>query len=74
MRPSGDWKFMMLKHAVICMHKTTHEGWNPYSLFRSCATAHCYRVLKITHQVWDPYRLVSLVLKHAVLHAHNDQR
>ena len=44
------------------MHKTTGEGWNPYSLFiLVLITLLC--LLKIADEVWDPYRLVSLVIK-----------
>ena len=52
---------LMLK-SLFFMHKTTGEGWNPYSLFiLELSTLLC--VLKPTDEVWDPYRLVSLVLK-----------
>ena len=43
-------------------HKTTGEGWNPYSIDNLVlSTLLC--VLKTTDEVRDPYRLVSLVLK-----------
>ena len=44
------------------MHKTTGEGWNPYSHFILELSTLLY-VLKPTDEVWVPYRLVSLVLK-----------
>ena len=48
--------------SMFCMHKTTGEGWNPYSLFiLVLITLLC--LLKITDEVWDPYRLLSLVIK-----------
>ena len=38
------------------MHKTTGEGWNPYSLFiLVLSTRLC--VLKTTDEIWDPYRV-----------------
>ena len=47
---------------LFCMHKTTGEGWNPYSLFTLVlSTRLC--VLKTTDEIWDPYRLVSQVTK-----------
>ena len=47
---------------VVCLHKTTGEGWNRDSLFiLVSSTLLC--VLKTTDEVWDPYRLVSLVIK-----------
>ena len=53
---------MLVLRSLFCVHKTTGEGWNQYSLFiLVLSTLLC--MLKITDEVWDPYRLVSLVLK-----------
>ena len=53
---------ILVLKSLFCMHNTTDEGWNLYSLFRLLlGTLLC--VLKTTDVVRDPYRLVSLVLK-----------
>ena len=46
--------------ALFCMHKTTDEGWSPYSLFNLVlSTLLC--LLKTTDEGWNPYRLAILV-------------
>ena len=48
--------------SLFRMHKTTCEGWNPYSLDTlMLSTLLC--VLKTADEVCDPYRLISPDLK-----------
>ena len=44
------------------MHKTTGEGWNPYSLDTLVLSTLLY-VLKTADEVWDTFRLISLAKK-----------
>ena len=53
---------ILVLKSLFFMHKTTHEGWIPYSLFiLLLSTLLC--ALKTTDEVLDQYRLVSLVIK-----------
>ena len=53
---------ILVLKSLFCMHKTTGEGWNPYSL-DTLVLSTLLRVLKTTDEVWDPYRLISLAQK-----------
>ena len=53
---------ILVLNSLFCMHNTTGEGGNNYSLFILVLfTLLC--MLKTTDEVCDPYKLVSLVLK-----------
>ena len=53
---------ILVQKALFCLHKTTGDCWNPYSLDNLVlSTELC--VLKTTDEVCVPFRLVSLVLK-----------
>ena len=45
---------ILVLKSLFCMHKTTDEGWNQYSLFiLVLSTLLC--VLKTTDEIWNPY-------------------
>ena len=53
---------ILVLKSLFCMHKTTSEGWNPYSLDTLVLSTLLY-VLKTRDEVMDQYRLVLLALK-----------